>query len=117
MKLKFKAEKKDLIYFLLFCVLLLYVSALIVLNLTEFTRSASLYGFNPIEAFNEEYISYTIPLFLFFLLIISLLVSSHFFEREKGFGIKTSDKKDDGYERWAKEKEIMEAIGVKKVNN
>lgn len=115
MKLKFKAEKQDIIYFLLFCVLLLYLSALIVLNLTEFIRSNTLYGLNPIEAFSAEYISYTIPLFLFFLLIIFLLVSSYFFEREKGFGIKTSDKKDDGYERWAKEKEIMEAIGVKKV--
>ena len=32
-----------------------------------------------------------------------------FFEREKGFGI-TTDKKDKGYSRWAKEKEIKEEL-------
>jgi type IV secretion system protein VirD4 len=116
MKLKFKAEKKDVVYFLMFCVLLLYIVAIAVLNLSEFTASSSFYGFNPIEAFSEEYISYTIPLFLFCILIVGLLVSSHFFEREKGIGIKTSDKKEDGYERWAKEKEIMAAMGIKKVH-
>ena len=36
-------------------------------------------------------------------------VSSYFFEREKGFGI-TTEKKDKGYSRWAKESEIKKTL-------
>ena len=39
-------------------------------------------------------------------------VSSYFFEREKGLGI-TTEKKDKGYSRWAKDKEIKEELTVK----
>ena len=44
---------------------------------------------------------------LYILALVGLFisVSSMFFEREKGFGL-TTDKKDKGYSRWAKDKEM-----------
>jgi type IV secretion system protein VirD4 len=48
---------------------------------------------------------------LYFLTLGGLFISvgSYFFEREKGFGL-TADRKDKGYSRWAKDKEIKEEL-------
>lgn len=115
MKLKFTAEPEDVIYFLLFCVFLLYIIALAVLNLSSFSKTGTFYGFNPAEAFSPEYITYTLSFFVLALIGIIAVVSSYFFDREKGIGLSTNSKKDDGYETWAKDKDIMGAIGIKKV--
>lgn len=114
MKLKIKAEGKDFLYFGIFCILLLYVVALIVVNLRQFTTDSTLSGLNPIGAFSKEQIGYTIPLFFVMLSAIFMLVSSHFFEREKGFGIKKKEKTSDSYETWSKDKDMKEALGVKR---
>ena len=115
MKLKFKAQPQDLLYFVLFCIFLLYVVALAILNLSEFSRTSTFYGLNPLEAFSPEYIAYTIIFYIIAFLGIFLVVSSYFFEREKGVGISTSNKKFEGFEDFAKEKDIMSAIGVKRL--
>ena len=43
-------------------------------------------------------------------------ISSYFFEREKGFGYTSQKKKETGYTRWAKDKEIKEDENVEHVN-
>ncbi len=105
MKLKFRAEPQDILIFVLFALFLLYVVALGVLNLSSFAVYGEFHGFNPIEAFFPENILATIVFFILALVGIFVGVGSYFFEREKGFGI-TMDKKDKGYSRWAKEKEM-----------
>ncbi|MDD3996011.1 MAG: type IV secretory system conjugative DNA transfer family protein, partial [Bacilli bacterium] len=116
MKFKFKATEKDIIKYVLGALLFLYVVAIGVLNLSYFSKYSIFYGFNPIEAFFPEYIVYTITFFIAGIVLVAISVTSHFFEREKGFGFKKTDKKSDGYETWANEKEIKSAIGMKSVN-
>ena len=60
----------------------------------------------PLPAFTKEYLAPTMVFFIAFMIAVLTGVSSYFFEREKGFGISTSAKKDKGYSRWAKDKEI-----------
>ena len=107
MKLKFRAEPKDLLVFSGFCVALLYVVAIAVLNLASFANDTTFHGFNPLPAFSKEYIVVTLVAFFIFLAVIIASVSSHFFEFEKGIGITTKAKKEKGYSRWAKDKEMQ----------
>jgi len=111
MKFKFRADPEDLLIFVIFAVFLLYIVAIGVINLHSFASEGRFYGLNPLPAFGPDYIFSTMFLFLLFLLGLFFSVSSMFFEREKGFGI-TTDKKDKGYSRWAKEKEIKEELEV-----
>ncbi len=119
MKLKFRADPEDLLIFGLFAVFLLYIVSIGVVNLHTFAAEGHLAGLNPLPAFGPDYLFSTIFLYLLFLLGMFASVSSMFFEREKGIGI-TTDKKDKGYSRWAKEKEIkeeLEMVGVKQANS
>ncbi len=105
MKLKFRAEPQDIMLFVLFALFLLYIVAIGVLNLSSFAVHGDFHGFNPIDAFTPDYLVSTIVFFILALVGIFVSVGSYFFEREKGFGFAT-DKKDKGYSRWAKEKEM-----------
>lgn len=109
MKLKFRADSHDLLIFGIFALFLLYVVALAVVNLGNFASTGELYGLNPFPAFGPKYIITTITFFLIALVALFASVSSYFFEREKGFGL-TTEKKDKGYSRWAKEKEIKSEL-------
>ena len=109
MKFKFRADAEDLLIFVLFAVFLLYIVSIGVVNLHTFASEGHLSGLNPFPAFGPDYIFSTIVLYLLFLLALFASVSSMFFEREKGFGL-TTDKKDKGYSRWAKDKEIKEEL-------
>ena len=109
MKLKFRADSEDLLIFGLFAVFLLYIVAIGVVNIHTFATEGHLSGLNPFPAFEPRYLFSTLFLYFLFLLGLFASVSSMFFEREKGFGI-TTDKKDKGYSRWAKEKEIKEEL-------
>ena len=80
-----------------------------VANLHTFSTEGTLSGLNPLPAFYPENLFSTFVLYLVFLLGLFASVSSMFFEREKGFGL-TTDKKDKGYSRWAKDKEIKEEL-------
>ena len=105
MKLKFVAESKDVLMFVAFAIFLLYIVALGVLNFPSLASSGSLYGINPLAAFGSENIVYTLVFYSIALFGLFLSVSSFFFEVESGIGFSTS-KKDKGYSRWAKPKEM-----------
>ena len=105
MKLKFRADKDDVMIFIVFAIFLLYIVAIGVVNLHSFATEGYFSGLNPLPAFTPKFLWMT--LLIYFLALIGMLVSvkSYFFEMEKGFGF-TSEKKDKGYSRWAKDKEI-----------
>lgn len=109
MKFKFRADPEDLLMFFMFAIFLLYIVAIGVANVSMFANEGQLSGLNPLPAFSGEYISSTIIIYILVLIGLCVSVSSIFFEREKGFGI-TTDKKDKGYSRWAKDKEIKEVL-------
>lgn len=105
MKLKFRADKDDVMIFIVFAIFLLYIVAIGIVNLHSFATEGYFSGLNPFPAFTPKFLWMT--LLIYFLALIGMLVSvkSYFFEMEKGFGF-TSEKKDKGYSRWAKDKEI-----------
>ena len=105
MKFKFVAEAKDVLMFFIFAIFLLYIVALGVLNFPSLAGTGQLYGLNPIMAFSTENIVYTFSFYGVALFGLFMSVSSFFFERESGIGFSTS-KKDKGYSRWAKAKEM-----------
>ena len=110
MKLKFRAEPKDILIFVIFCVVLLYFVAIAVLNISSFANTGLLYGLNPFPAFESEYIGATLLFFIGALAAIFTSVSSYFFDREKGLGFKAEAKKEKGYSRWATEKEMKKEL-------
>jgi len=114
MKLKFRATGKDLLIFGIFCLILLYLVAIAVLNIASFASNMTFHGFNPIPAFTE-YLGATLVGFLFSAAFIFTSVSSYFFEREKGFGVTTKQKDEKGYSRWATEKEFKKISTMHKV--
>ena len=109
MKFKFRADPEDILMFVLFAIFLLYIVCIGVLNLSSFATEGYLSGLNPFPAFTKKYIGATLTFYFLSLGGLLVSVSSYFFEREKGFGI-TTDKKDKGYSRWAKEREIKEEL-------
>jgi len=113
--MKFRAEPKDVMMFIAFCFFLLYMVAIGVLNATSLLNTGNFYGVVPFEAFSGEYIATTLTFFFLVLIGIFVAVSSYFFDREKGFGFKTS-KKDKGYSRWAKDKEIKTAKNIHEID-
>ena len=117
MKLKVRADKKDIIIFLIFCVVLLYLIAIAILNLHEFATQGRFYGLNPIEAFGPEFILVTLTFFFVALIGMMLASSSYFFDLEEGFGITTKKKeKADGYSKLMSEKDMKKDRGIKKVH-
>lgn len=110
MKLKFRADAKDILIFVIFSIFLLYFVAIAVVNLGTFAQEGVLYGLNPLPAFNKDYILATILGYICVLIAIIMSVSSLFFEREKGIGITTAPKKDKGYSRWATDKEMKKEL-------
>lgn len=114
MKLKFRADAKDVAVFLAFCLVLLYVVAVIIVNLVGFA-SANLdhpfaFTVDPMKAFTAEYIAPTFVFFILALIMIMTSVSSYFFERDKGFGFSTEKKDKGGYSRWAKDREMKKQL-------
>jgi len=107
--MKLNAEPKDWIMFGCFSVFLLYMCAVGVLNASSLAKEGTLYGFLPFEAFTMKYLGATLILFILALVGVFSAVSSYFFDMESGFGF-FSKKKDKGYSRWAKEKEIKKTL-------
>ena len=111
MKLKFRADAKDILYFVLFTIFLFYMIAVGVGNITSLSRTGRLVGFNPFPGLSPENIFGTLLFFFIALGAIIMLVSSYFFDREKGIGISKEKKTSGGYAKWAKVDDI------KKINN
>ena len=115
MKLYFRAEKKDIIAFAIICGFMLYLIAVLTLNFKSLLNDGVPWGLNPFPAFFPANIVQTL---VFWLLSIAFLfgsTSSYFFTREKGLGF-TTEKKEDGYSRWAKDKDIINSEKVAKVS-
>ena len=105
MKLKFRADKDDVMIFVVFAIFLLYIVAIGIVNLHSFATEGYFSGLNPFPAFTPRFLWMT--LLIYFVTLVGMFVSvkSYFFEVEKGFGF-TTEKKDKGYSRWAKDKEM-----------
>ena len=116
MKLKFRAEPKDILYFVLFAIFLFYLIAVGIGNITSLSKEGILVGLNPLPGLSSENIFSTILFFVIFMFAIIMLVSSYFFERDKGIGFSKEKKQGDGYSKWAKADDIKKAPGVKVVN-
>lgn len=115
--MKIKVEKKDLIIFCAFCVFLLYLCAIGVLNTASIVAEGKFYGFLPFKAFTSKYIGMTF--FLFFVAIIGIFmaVKSYIFDRDKGFGFSVGEKKEKGYSRWATDKEFKKGLEVVEIKH
>jgi type IV secretion system protein VirD4 len=114
MKLKFRCEPEDFMYFIYFAIFLLYVVAIGVLNISSLTQKQEWYGINPIEAFSPRFLSATLGFYLLAILGIFMAVSSYFFESDKGVGFAKGKKTKDGYSRLAKKYEVQGVL--KKIN-
>lgn len=110
MKLKIRVEPQDFVAFLAFSAVLLYVVAIVILNLQSFAATQTLHGLNPFPAFSPDRIGATLAFFLFILVYIIMQVSSKIFNTEKGTGFVIGAKKDKGYSRWATEREFKKEL-------
>lgn len=116
--MKFKITPKDFLIFCLYCLLLLYLCAIAVLNFSSFINEGEFYGLLPFKAFTGDYIAITLFMFIIALILIFTSVSSYIFNKEKGkgFGIKLGEKQESGYARWATEKEMKNDTDIVKVD-
>ena len=114
--MKFRVTGKDLVIFIIFCFLLLYLCAVAVLNVTSLLNEGIFAGFNPFPAFASPYIGATLVVFFAVLISIFLSVSSYIFDRdESGVGIVLGKKDEKGYSRWSKDHEMKKAKDVVKI--
>lgn len=111
MKLKIRVDSEDLLIFGIFAIFLLFVVAIAVANLSSLATDGFFSGINPLPAFSKDNIATTIVFYLLCLFALIVSVSSKIFEFDKGVGI-TTNKKDKGYSRWAKEKEMKEELSL-----
>lgn len=116
--MKFKISPKDFLIFCIYCILLLYLCAIAVLNFSSFINNGEFYGLLPFKAFTGDYLFLTLFMFFVSLVIIFSSVSSYIFNKEKGkgIGLKLGEKQESGYARWSTEKEIKSDSGVEKVD-
>ena len=108
--MKFSAEPKDVIIFGIFCVFLLLLCSLVVVNASYLANFGYFYGLNPFKGFAPKYIAATFILFFLALIGIFTAVSSYFFDRESGFGFSFGSKKNDGYSSWAKKNDVKKQL-------
>ena len=108
--MKFNAEPRDVLIFAIFCVFLLLVCSIVVVNAAYLANFGTFYGMNPFKGFTPRYITATLVLFVLVLIGIFTAVSSYFFDRESGFGFSLGSKKSDGYSRWAKKGEVKKQL-------
>ena len=114
MKLKFRAEKKDVIAFIVIAVFMFFLIAVCVANVVSILNDGVPAGLNMFRGISGSSVALT---FLIWIAVVGTVfgsTSSYFFEREKGFGY-TDIPKENGYSRWAKDVEIQNAKDVVKV--
>lgn len=78
--MKFKVEPKDFMLFVIYCLLLLYLCAIAVLNISSLTADGTFYGLLPFKAFTPDYIGATLILFIIAIVAIFSTVSSYIFK-------------------------------------
>ena len=109
MKLRFRAEPKDVLIFIIFAIFLFFIIAIGVLNLSSVAQGRGFHGLNPLPAFGPRYLFGTTVFYILALIGLFISVSSYFFERDDGVGL-SFKKKDKGYSRWAKDKELKSVL-------
>ncbi len=115
MKFRIVATSKDILIFIFFAIFLLYIVALGVLNLPQLASQGTFYGLNPLKAFSEDYLVFTLVFYLLALGGLFFSVSSYFFEWESGFGIGFNSKNSNGYSSWSSVKSIKNDNNIKRV--
>ncbi len=108
--MNFKVDPKDLIIFIIFCIFLLYVCCIGVLNASYLVTEGKFYGLLPFAAFTPRYITATLTFFFLALIGIFLAVNSYIFDRESGFGFSLGKSNQGGYARWAKKYEVKKQL-------
>lgn len=121
MKLKFRADHKDVVAFIWACLLLLIVVSMCVVNFYHVSTGSAVSGsdelkwtFNFVKGLFPPYLGYTLIFWILSIVLLVVSVSSHFYTREKGFGFKEG-KKEDGFGRFAKEDEYKKFKDVEPV--
>ena len=114
MKLKFRAERKDVIAFVVVALFVLFIISICVSNIISLTNYGVPSGLNIFSTISGSSIALTLIAWLAVVIVVFGSTSSYFFEREKGFGF-TDEPKENGYSRWAKDKEIMNANDVVRI--
>ena len=116
--MKFRITQKDLIIFATFCIFLLYLCAIAILNFYSFANYGSFYGLLPFKAFTLKFLPLTLGMFIISLIIIFTSVSSYIFSKDKHGSkiLNLGEKEEKGYSRWSKAKEIKEDKGVIAIN-
>jgi len=112
---KFRVPPKEFTIFCAFLILLFYLCTLITGNVGYIGTHGELYGLSPILGLTK-YFGLTIMIFIIFVVVIFVSVSSYIFDRKKGFGFEIGEKAEKGYSRWAKEKEMKSDKGVEIVD-
>ena len=110
MKINFIADEKDWKIFGVWCIILLYIVPVVLLNITQFLKGDIdhiFYGFNPMQAFSKESIGTTIVFY------IIAVITSFYFVRESF--ISFDEKKSKGYSRWLSEGELKKELKMVKV--
>ncbi len=118
MKLRFRADAKDVIIFCIFSFVWLIIICFAVANVSQFLNDEA-FTLNLFMAFYPKNIAATLVLFLAGVIAVFAGVKSVFFERvddEEGIGFSISQKKEKNYARWAKEKEIEKGLDVKVID-
>ena len=112
MKLKFQADPKDWMIFGIFSLVWFVVVSLVVVNVDAFMSNNN-FTINVFLIFTSS-TNFLVTLLLFFVGIgvAFTSVKSYFFEREKGIGITAAPKKENGYSRWCKNKEMKKSSGI-----
>ena len=118
MKLRYRADKKDAIIFLIFAAFWLFIVSLAVANIFEFL-AGNTFTLNFFIAFAPKNIFITLIFFMAGIIAAFTGVKSVFLEKEDdstGIGISIGAKKEKNYSRWAKDKEIQTDIDVELVD-
>ena len=110
--MKFRAEPQDVVIFVVFCIFILLVSSIVVVNAAYLANYGEFYGLNPFMGFSGKYVTATFVLFFLILVGIFTAVGSYFFDRENGVGFSLGSKKSDGYARWAKKREVKKQLSL-----
>ena len=110
--MKFRAEPQDIVIFVVFCIFILLVSSIVVVNAAYLANYGEFYGLNPFMGFSGKYVTATFVLFFLILVGIFTAVGSYFFDRENGVGFSFGSKKSDGYARWAKKREVKKQLSL-----
>ena len=118
MRLRYRAETKDVIIFMIFSFVWLLVVSLAVVNVSAFINDEP-FTLNLFLGFTPKNLAATLIFFFAGIIAAFVGVKSFFFEKEDdltGIGLTIGKKREKNYARWAKDSEIKKGLDVKAVN-